>query len=109
MHIYKKVLPAAVALALAACGGGSGPDAAGGDGDENGGDQEFSIGFALKATMGWRIDEDAEVSGIDAAEHAESAYDLVARGGRLGVTSAGIQHDARHHEELATDTQEARA
>lgn len=35
------------------------------------------IGLALKATMGWRIDEDDELSGIDAAEHAETAYDLV--------------------------------
>ena len=34
------------------------------------------------------------------------AYDLVARGGRLGVTSSGAQHDARHHEET---TEGARA
>ena len=57
------------------------------------------IALALKATMGWRITDDAEVAGIDSAEHAESGYDLVSRGGRLGVTSAGIQHDARHHDE----------
>ncbi len=35
------------------------------------------IGFALKATMGWRVSEEAEVSGIDVAEHAESAYEGV--------------------------------
>ena len=57
------------------------------------------IALALKATMGWRITDDAEVAGIDSVEHAESGYDLVSRGGRLGVTSAGIQHDARHHDE----------
>ncbi|QEH93621.1 ammonium transporter [Dermacoccus abyssi] len=34
------------------------------------------IALALKATMGWRIDEDDEVAGIDQAEHAESAYDF---------------------------------
>ena len=44
----------------------------------------FVIAMALKATMGWRISEDVEVAGIDQTEHAESAYDLVARGGRLG-------------------------
>ena len=64
------------------------------------------IAMALKLTMGWRVDEEDEVAGIDAAEHAESAYDLVARGGRLGVTSSGAQHDARHHEET---TEGARA
>ncbi|OAB86678.1 ammonium transporter [Janibacter melonis] len=61
------------------------------------------IALALKATMGWRVSEDDEVAGIDAAEHAESGYDLVARGGRLGVSSAGVQHDARHHEEVTTE------
>lgn len=42
------------------------------------------IALALKVTMGWRIPEDAEVSGIDQEEHAESAYELAARGGRIG-------------------------
>ncbi|MBT9254346.1 ammonium transporter [Phycicoccus sp. MAQZ13P-2] len=42
------------------------------------------IALALKATMGWRIPEDVEVAGIDQAEHAESAYELATRGGRLG-------------------------
>jgi Amt family ammonium transporter len=35
------------------------------------------IALAIKYTIGWRIDGDAEVAGIDAAEHGESAYDLV--------------------------------
>ncbi|MFV0251748.1 MAG: ammonium transporter [Beutenbergiaceae bacterium] len=33
------------------------------------------VGYALKATMGWRIPEEQEVSGIDLAEHAETAYE----------------------------------
>ena len=41
--------------------------------------------------MGWRIPEDDEVAGIDQAEHAESAYDLVSVGGRVGAPSFG-QH-----------------
>ena len=61
------------------------------------------IGLALKATVGWRITDDDEVAGIDQSEHAESGYDLVARGGRLGVTSTGPQHDARHADELTSE------
>ena len=34
------------------------------------------IGFAVQRTMGFRIDEEHEVSGIDLVVHAESAYDL---------------------------------
>ncbi|GAB0025087.1 ammonium transporter [Janibacter sp. CX7] len=44
----------------------------------------FVIAIALKATMGWRIAEDDEVSGIDSAEHAESGYDL----GGVGASRA---------------------
>ncbi|KGN36732.1 ammonium transporter [Knoellia subterranea] len=62
------------------------------------------IGLALKVTLGWRISDDDEVAGIDQAEHAESGYDLVSRGGRLGTTSTpALSHDARHHEELTSE------
>ncbi|MBP6997412.1 MAG: ammonium transporter [Phycicoccus sp.] len=60
------------------------------------------IALALKATMGWRISTEDEVAGIDQSEHAETAYDLVSRGGRLGVTGSGPQHDARHLGETTT-------
>lgn len=33
------------------------------------------IALALKATMGWRIPEEDEVTGIDQSEHAERAYE----------------------------------
>ncbi len=33
------------------------------------------IAYALKAVMGWRISEEAEVSGIDLAVHGETAYE----------------------------------
>jgi len=39
------------------------------------------IGLALHKTMGFRIEKDAEVSGIDFEEHAEAAYELGSRGG----------------------------
>jgi len=34
------------------------------------------IALLIKATVGFRLDEEAEVSGIDEAEHAESAYEF---------------------------------
>jgi ammonium transporter, Amt family len=43
------------------------------------------IGYLIKVTIGWRVDEEAEVVGIDEAEHAESAYDFT--GGRGGSSS----------------------
>jgi Amt family ammonium transporter len=44
----------------------------------------YIIGFVIHKAMGFRVTEDLEVSGIDLAEHAETAYDLVPRGGRVG-------------------------
>jgi Amt family ammonium transporter len=47
------------------------------------------IGLAIKVTMGWRIDEEDEIDGIDYAEHGESAYDLhTAASSRTGVLDA---------------------
>src|SRR5690625_346878 len=33
------------------------------------------LGLVLKATMGWRVTDEAEIGGIDLAEHAEGAYE----------------------------------
>ncbi|KAB7746057.1 ammonium transporter [Nostocoides sp. F2B08] len=43
------------------------------------------IALLLKVTMGWRVDEDVEVAGIDQGVHAESAYDFTG-GGRLAAS-----------------------
>ncbi len=51
------------------------------------------IAFLIKVTIGFRISEDAEVNGIDLAEHAESAYVLGESGG--GGIFAGVGHAAR--------------
>lgn len=66
----------------------------------------LALGLLLKRTMGWRIPEDDEVAGIDQTEHAESAYDLAERGGRLGaLVSAGLSAAATgRHEEIAPTT-----
>ncbi|MDX6739108.1 ammonium transporter [Actinocorallia sp. A-T 12471] len=47
----------------------------------------FIIGKVLDLTLGFRVDEEAEVSGIDLAEHAETAYDFgpSTSGGRSGA------------------------
>jgi len=38
------------------------------------------VGFVIKATSGWRVSAEAEVSGIDLAVHGESAYETVSAG-----------------------------
>ena len=54
------------------------------------------IGLAVRRTMGFRIDEEHEVSGIDLVVHAESAYDLLhtttgSRHGSGGLLGPGGQ------------------
>jgi Amt family ammonium transporter len=48
------------------------------------------IAVVLKAAMGWRVDVEDEVTGIDVAEHREAAYDFSALGGgtRDGLATA---------------------
>ncbi|WP_426244002.1 ammonium transporter [Nocardioides sp. LHG3406-4] len=54
------------------------------------------IGVAISRTIGFRIDEELEVEGIDAAEHAESGYDFTSSGGgSLGLTSGHLATSAR--------------
>ena len=50
----------------------------------------FIIGALIKYTIGFRVSEDVEVSGVDLEEHAESAYELGDSGG--GGVFAGIGH-----------------
>jgi Amt family ammonium transporter len=47
----------------------------------------LAIGYAIKATIGFRVREEAEISGIDLAEHLESGYELGQVGGS-GFTGA---------------------
>jgi len=42
----------------------------------------FIIGWVIKKTIGFRVDAEAEVTGIDESEHAETAYEF---GGVLGA------------------------
>jgi Amt family ammonium transporter len=47
------------------------------------------IGFLIKITIGWRLSPEAEVTGIDESEHAETAYELTGlRGGGSSLNRA---------------------
>jgi Amt family ammonium transporter len=47
------------------------------------------IGYLIKVTIGFRVDREDEVAGIDESEHAESAYELTGiRGGSSAITRA---------------------
>ncbi|WP_051580844.1 ammonium transporter [Pseudonocardia acaciae] len=50
------------------------------------------IGLVIKYTIGFRADPEAEVGGIDEAEHAESGYDFSTLGGRVGGGLGASQH-----------------
>ncbi|WP_341719535.1 ammonium transporter [Micromonospora sp. FIMYZ51] len=56
----------------------------------------YLIGFAIEKTIGFRASADAEVEGIDNAEHAESAYEFSTTGGGGGgaFAAAGIAPSA---------------
>ncbi|WP_158843200.1 ammonium transporter [Saccharothrix deserti] len=48
------------------------------------------LGYLVKLTVGFRADEEAEVAGIDEAEHAETAYEFGSGlGSRSGSKSSG--------------------
>ncbi|MFM8515397.1 MAG: ammonium transporter, partial [Actinomycetota bacterium] len=51
------------------------------------------IAVVIKAMMGLRVTEEQETSGVDLAEHAESAYELGESGG--GGVFAGVGHAGR--------------
>ncbi|MEU8241718.1 ammonium transporter [Actinoplanes missouriensis] len=44
----------------------------------------FVLGFVINKTIGFRVSQEAEIDGIDLAEHAESGYDLSPAGGSGG-------------------------
>ncbi|MCW2535250.1 MAG: ammonium transporter [Modestobacter sp.] len=62
----------------------------------------YVIGFLIQKTMGFRITEEDEVSGIDSVVHAETAYDFASLGGSGGATLAGQAHAEARNTEGAT-------
>jgi ammonium transporter, Amt family len=57
----------------------------------------YILGMIIKHTIGFRASEEAEVDGIDVAEHAESAYEFgpVGGGGASAFALAGLGSAAR--------------
>jgi Amt family ammonium transporter len=54
------------------------------------------IGYIIKFTIGFRISEEDEVTGIDETEHAETGYDFSTLGGALGLSSGHPLATASH-------------
>ncbi len=58
----------------------------------------FVIGWVIHKTIGFRVSEEAEVTGIDEAEHAETAYEFGGpTGGRsvlAGATASSVSTSA---------------
>jgi Amt family ammonium transporter len=66
------------------------------------------IGFAIQKTIGFRVTEEDEVTGIDSVVHAETAYDLASLGGGGGgATLVGQAHAPS--QTLARNTEGSRA
>ncbi|MFD8597777.1 ammonium transporter [Kitasatospora sp. NPDC059646] len=61
------------------------------------------LGTAIQKTIGFRVAEDVEVSGIDQAEHAESAYDFTALGAGLARTAPALAVTAATAEKTEVD------
>jgi Amt family ammonium transporter len=47
------------------------------------------IGLILKATTGWRVPDDVEITGVDLAVHGESAYETLGGARRTGLSTDG--------------------
>ena len=68
----------------------------------------YVLGLVIQKTIGFRVDEEDEVAGVDQSEHAESGYDFATLGGggggfrpAVGTTATGAStSEARHHEEV---------
>jgi len=69
----------------------------------------YLVALLLEKTIGFRVSEEDEQTGIDETEHAESGYDLGTLGGSLRGIGIGAstprraedgEADSRHHKEV---------
>ncbi|HEY5848575.1 MAG TPA: ammonium transporter [Microlunatus sp.] len=66
----------------------------------------LGIGFLLQKTIGFRLNEDDELEGVDNTQHAETGYDL----GTLGAIGRGVAFGGSSRtEEPANSDQEVKA
>jgi Amt family ammonium transporter len=61
------------------------------------------IGFILHKTIGFRVSEEEEMTGVDSSEHAETGYDLGALGAGIRGTSFGGGAPVKHEVETNHD------
>jgi Amt family ammonium transporter len=54
----------------------------------------FIIGKVIDKTIGFRVEEEVEVTGIDAVEHAETSYDLTTVSSGTGALAAAVAASA---------------
>ena len=64
------------------------------------------IGYAVHRNMGFRIDEEHEINGIDLIIHAETAYDLHATAGTRSGGGTGVLASLTHQEGAQSPQQE---
>lgn len=67
------------------------------------------IGIVIQKTMGFRLSEEDEVTGIDNVEHAESAYDFSSLGSTSSTAPLAGQARATSTEGMARNTEGVRA
>src|SRR4051812_5787581 len=60
------------------------------------------IGLVIQKTIGFRITEEDEITGIDSVVHAETGYDFASLGGSGGATLSGQAHAEARNTEGAT-------
>ncbi|UAL28843.1 ammonium transporter [Nocardioides rotundus] len=61
------------------------------------------VGLAIKYTLGWRVEDDEEVEGIDFAEHGEAAYDLQGTSGARRGLTGHVPVPAGRHEKRESE------
>jgi len=61
----------------------------------------FVLGWLIKVTIGFRVKPEAEIEGIDIAEHAESGYDFVSGAGTGAFAQAGVGAPIKVTEQVA--------
>ena len=61
------------------------------------------LGKIIDKTMGFRVSEEDEITGVDLTQHAETAYDFLIT--QLGHTSSPAVTSAEEEEEAVRDTE----
>jgi Amt family ammonium transporter len=69
----------------------------------------FILGFVIDKTIGFRLDAEDELTGIDLVEHAETAYELATTGAGIFRGTSGGSSPSSSTDSTAKETAEASA